>query len=210
MADELKDLERLSPEARIKKLKELEEKRKKEIEDAQELLKKSEAQLEEEKKIIEQIPIPQLRAVDIDSLFSESEKELFKAKRFTSAAAKKEEKIKQKVADQVDLEETLEQEAHHVKPEQQELQKQYQIELSQEPAAKLAEMAHNLYETVKQQGGDMNDYQRQQAYNIEKAKEMKDAAVKSGSYNPDDYQRRQLDLLDDVSSKLIVSYKRAG
>jgi hypothetical protein len=85
MAEEINDLKKLSPKERIKRLKELQEKDKKEIEEAQKLLKEAEEEsvIEDE---LREIPIPQLKAADIDELFSPEEKELFKAKRFTSAA----------------------------------------------------------------------------------------------------------------------------
>ena len=81
---EIKDIKKLSPEERIKKLKELEEQRKKEIEEAHKLLKTSEDEVEEKRKLKENIPIPQLTSVDVGSLFSKEEKDLFETKHYRS------------------------------------------------------------------------------------------------------------------------------
>ncbi|PIN87282.1 hypothetical protein COV19_00160 [Candidatus Woesearchaeota archaeon CG10_big_fil_rev_8_21_14_0_10_44_13] len=80
-ADELK---KLSPERRLKVLKELEEKSRKEIEEARKLMVESEREIEIKEEIERDMPIPQLASVDIDSLFTSEEKEIFKAKRFVS------------------------------------------------------------------------------------------------------------------------------
>jgi len=65
-----KELEKLTPAERIKKLKKLEEENKKEIEEAEVLIKKTEAQITREK-IAESVNIPETKPVDIDSLFKE-------------------------------------------------------------------------------------------------------------------------------------------
>jgi len=64
------ELEKLTPAERIKKLKELEEENKKEIEEAEKLIKKTEAEISREK-IAESVKIPETRPIDIESLFRE-------------------------------------------------------------------------------------------------------------------------------------------
>ncbi len=68
-------LKKLSPEERIRRLKELEEERKKEIEEAEELIKETTRELAdaEEKR---RIPIPEARATDLSTLNTLEEKEL--------------------------------------------------------------------------------------------------------------------------------------
>ena len=61
-------LKKLSPEERIKKLKESGEERKKEIEETEDLIKKTEAELEFIKTIPD-IEVPELKPIDISSLF---------------------------------------------------------------------------------------------------------------------------------------------
>ncbi len=83
---ELDEVKKLSPQERIKRLKELEEERKKEIEQAEELIKETVREIEdaEEKK---KIPIPQARATDFSSaLTTAEEKELVATHHFATAA----------------------------------------------------------------------------------------------------------------------------
>lgn len=77
------DLKNLSPEERIRKLKELEEERKREIEEAETLIGESERELGEieEKK---NLPIDQLKATNIEQLFTREEKRMFATKRFVN------------------------------------------------------------------------------------------------------------------------------
>src|SRR3989338_5198553 len=86
MADDiiarLKELRNLPHEERIKRLKELEEQNKKEIEQAHKLLAESEAEVEQSQKEKEDLPLPQLSAADIDTLISEEERRIFSTKRF--------------------------------------------------------------------------------------------------------------------------------
>jgi len=79
---EWEEIKKLSPEERLKKLKELQEKSKKEIEEAQQLMTESQRELEIKEEHERDMPIPQLTSIDIDSLFGQEEKELFRAKRF--------------------------------------------------------------------------------------------------------------------------------
>ena len=71
------DLKKLSPEERLKKLKELEENSKREIEEARKLMAESQRELEIKEEHERDMPIPQLTSIDIDSLFGQEEKELF-------------------------------------------------------------------------------------------------------------------------------------
>ena len=66
-----KELDRLSPQDRIKKLKQLEEERKKEVTEIEELIKKSMQDLKTEK-LAEEIT-PERREVDISRLFERNE-----------------------------------------------------------------------------------------------------------------------------------------
>lgn len=88
---EIEELKKLSPEERIRKLKEIAEKDKKEIEDAQKLIKQSEAEIEKDMRMKEQIPIPQVKAVDISELFTEEERAMYWAKKGVGPKRKEEE-----------------------------------------------------------------------------------------------------------------------
>jgi hypothetical protein len=80
---DIEELKKLSPEERIKKLKEIEENRKKEIEEAETLISESMRELDDEQEKKE-IPIPQLKADDISSLLTVEEKRMFATKRFVN------------------------------------------------------------------------------------------------------------------------------
>lgn len=85
------ELKKLSPERRLQVLKELEEKSRKEIEEARKLMVESEREIEIKEEIERDMPVPQLAAVDVDSLFTPEEKELFRTKRFVGVKKTEEE-----------------------------------------------------------------------------------------------------------------------
>tara|TARA_Y100000310_G_scaffold259541_1_gene268248 strand:- start:163 stop:699 length:537 start_codon:yes stop_codon:yes gene_type:complete len=70
--DDLKDIENLSPEERIKKLKEIEEKNKKEIEQAHVLIKESEEEIAIEEKL-KHVKPPEMEEVNVNKLFNAGE-----------------------------------------------------------------------------------------------------------------------------------------
>src|SRR3989344_5962264 len=110
MASELDDVKKLPPEERIKKLKELTEKHRKEIEDAQKLAKQSEEESNEIKKELDQIPIPQLKAVDIDDLFSPEAQQMFATKRFTEVKSSRHKEAEEAQKQEKALEERIQEE----------------------------------------------------------------------------------------------------
>ncbi len=69
--DKLKNIEKLSPEERIKKLKEIEEKNKEEIEKAHELIKESEDEIDKDEieEKIKQVEMPPDEEIDVAKLF---------------------------------------------------------------------------------------------------------------------------------------------
>lgn len=69
------DLKKLSPQERIKRLKDLEEKSKKEIEKAQRLIKESEQEIAIEQKL-KDVEIPQTSEIDVTKLFRKEEETL--------------------------------------------------------------------------------------------------------------------------------------
>jgi len=192
----LEDVKKLSVEERIKKLRELEEKNKEEIRKAQELLKESEEELEDKEKEKAEIPIPQLRAVDIGELFTEEEKQMFKAKRF------KEEKPKKKEA----LEETVEIEGKKLTPKQvEQAQQQYRTQLSREPVKELYNKISEIRQDV-QGTGYMTAEQQSQIVNIEYALDRKREDIESGEYNPSEYAANKLVATQRIGEELKKKY----
>ena len=76
MAEE--DVDNLPPEEKIKRLKELEKKKKKEIEEAQKMLRETEKELTEREEWKRKVPIPQVAAESMGEM-SEAEKEIIRA-----------------------------------------------------------------------------------------------------------------------------------
>ena len=70
--EDFDELKKLSPEERVKKLKEIEERNKKEIDEARKLMTESIRQIEVEEEMRRDIPIPQLTSIDIDTLFGQA------------------------------------------------------------------------------------------------------------------------------------------
>jgi len=68
MALDKDDLKKLSPEQRIKKLKEYEEERKKELEETEDLIRRAEVELERNRDI-PNIEVPKIEPVDISRMF---------------------------------------------------------------------------------------------------------------------------------------------
>ncbi len=82
---------------RIRKLKEIEERKKKELEEAESLLRVAvdEESAEVERK--EKLPIPQVAAVDISFLMTESERAIFRTRRFAATQEEQHEEEEQKL-----------------------------------------------------------------------------------------------------------------
>ncbi|MBI2142864.1 hypothetical protein HYU20_00795 [Candidatus Woesearchaeota archaeon] len=119
------ELKKLSPDERIKRLKELEEERKKEIEEAEELIKETAQELadaEEKKKI----PIPQARATDLSSALTTAEEKQFVATHhLVTAEAPTQPPQQPQPQQQRSLEEVATEEAS-VQPQSQQAQQQMQ------------------------------------------------------------------------------------
>jgi len=142
--NELNGLKKLSPEERIKRLREIEEKDKKEIEEAQKMLKESENEIENEIRIKDQVPIPQIKAVDISQLFTHEEKEMYKSKRGGSAEKKKED---------APLEETVSEEGKKIKEEQvKQIQRQYGKIFEEAPAKNVYQAFMGAVENASESG----------------------------------------------------------
>lgn len=150
--EDIKEMKKLSPEARINKLKKLQEENKEEIAEAQKIISESEEEIATEEKLRD-IPIPQLKAVSIDALFSPEEKELFRAKRFAEEKPAMHEETKKRGGARA-LEEVAEW-APRLAEEERQAQVQYQIRAEQEarkPARDLYNEMRNIYQEVRETG----------------------------------------------------------
>jgi len=142
MADvDVDELKKLTPEQRLKALKALEEKSKKEIEEARKLMAESEREIEVKEEHQRDMPIPQLTSVDIDSLFSPEEKEIFKAKRYVSEPKTFEEVSTEKKSEPGDMLEEVVQKEKQFEIEQQQGQYGQKLEQIHDRVYQLQEMA---------------------------------------------------------------------
>ncbi len=117
------DLRKLPPQERLKKLKELEQKKKKEIEEAQQQIRESESEITEQKKWTDKVPIPEVAKEELEGLSDEG-KQLLKThkgtkdtKKSEAAQAPKEEDAGKKTRESSKLEETVLQERVSLTPE---------------------------------------------------------------------------------------------
>jgi len=177
-SDELKNL---PPEERIKKLKQLEEQKKKEIEDAQKQIKESEKELTEKHKQKEKIPIPEVASNDIESL-SEEEKVIVRTHR--GLKKEKKEEVEEKVLKAEKKEGSdLEQLARErVEIPLELLQSEYTLKLSQKPMQDLYSEMTKLTQNVEEKGYINAEEQRRAQY-LSSAVERKLEDVESGKYS---------------------------
>ncbi len=177
-------LKRLPPEKRLAFLKKIEEERKKEIELAEEMIKAT----EEELRILEEFRdvIPQLRAVDIEELFTPEEKEIFKVARFVSERRTHEEGAEKREAEERPgtIEEVVAGTEISAEKRQQEEFWQQVYALSRQPAEELYNRARELYTAAAT--GEITPEQREEAIAIQYATREKLEAIAGGSYQPEE------------------------
>ena len=201
MVTRLNEIKKLSPEERIKKLRDVEEKNKKEIEEAEKLIKDSirEINVKEE---IKDLPIPQIKAVDIESLFSPEEKEVFAAKRYKNSRHVEEETT------EMPLEETVEQEKSDITEKELEAQKQYQIlELRREPTENVVQEIENIYQQVRETGGVTGE-QMTRAYVANVIAEERQREIERGTYRRISEEiSNQLGITKQIFNSIQEKYK---
>ncbi|RLG24347.1 hypothetical protein DRN85_07790 [Methanosarcinales archaeon] len=204
MVTNLKEIKKLSPEERIKKLKKIEKENKKEINEAEKLIKDSvkEINVKEE---IRDLPIPQIKAVDIESLFAPEEKEVFAAKRYENIRQRN---VEEETAE-IPLEETVEQEKPKITEEELEAQRQYQIlELRREPTENVVQELENIYQQVRETGGVTGEQMRM-AYAANVVARERQHDIERGTYERIDEQvSNQLDIARQIFKSIKDKYKK--
>lgn len=199
MAKDSKDeLKKLPPEERLKRLKQLEEEKKKEIEEARTQVKEAEQELTEKRKVKEKIPIPEVALDDISAL-SETGKLLVKTHRGTTLRGEKKKKDEDEAEGasgkgKLSLEETLVREKTAVQPEQMGLQygdaaspaqrggDLYVRELSLRPVDQIYGTMKDINRAVAERGYITADESRKVGYMMQ-AIEKKVEDADSGAYN---------------------------
>ena len=205
MVTNLKDIKKLSPEERIKKLKKIEEENKKEIDEAEKIIKDSirEINVKEE---IRDLPIPQIKAIDIESLFAPEEKEVFAAKRYKDLRARH---VEEETAE-IPLEKTVEQEKPKITEEELEAQRQYQIltnELRRERTENVVQELRNIYNQVGETG-EITREQMRMAYAADVVARERQRDIERGTYGRIDEEiSNQLDIARQIFKSIQDKYK---
>ena len=205
MVTNLKDIKKLSPEERIKKLKKIEEENKKEIDEAEKIIKDSirEINVKEE---IRDLPIPQIKAIDIESLFAPEEKEVFAAKRYKDLRARH---VEEETAE-IPLEETVEKEKPEITKEELAAHTQYQIlanELRREPTKNVVQELENIYQQARD-GGRVTGEQMRMAYAADVVARERQRDIERGTYGRIDEEiSNQLDIARQIFKSIQDKYK---
>jgi len=184
------DLVGLSPAEKIKKLKEIEQKKKKEIEEAHQLIQESEQELSAEEEWKRKVPIPQVARDDFSDATAE-ELEMQSAHRGASVQGTALEDELEKKAKQVgesiswkeqEGTETLEQLTGSASRTISGLANtDYAAHLSQQPIDKLRSDVYKIIDTASEKGYFSEDDQRKLEYHIAGI-DMKMDAAESGTY----------------------------
>ncbi len=156
------DLEDLHPEDRIKKLKKLEEEKKKEIEEARKKIRETQVELKEKRELKEKVPIREVAKEDLDGLSEEAKvilKELKGMKQKKGKSTDDEEDsekatIAMEIAGVDDSKYEVErvEEAAGIPPEMEAARAEYVAQLSQQPAHELVGEMYRIHEKVEEKG----------------------------------------------------------
>lgn len=180
--EDMDNLRKLSPEARIKRLNELEklreEKRKLESLESERLIQQSVAEIKAEETLKEEI---------------EEEERLQR------------ELLKLDKEEEGSLEEKIQKERQSILDEELSNHKQYQMKLSMEPITDLYERLRNIRQDVVSTG-EMNNEQERQLMDLSYAMQHKSDAIDHGEYKTSGEQ------IEDImsASKSILNYIRKG
>lgn len=216
------DLKSLPPEERLKKLKEIEKQKKKEIEDAQKLIKDSEVEITERHKFKEKVPIAAVAADDLDIL-SDAEKEIVAAHRGIKKKAKIEgEASKKRISAIVEEEEEVAERRSRREAQKKEesleamtkgapelpealRNSEYTAHLSQKPMQNLYEEITKINREVEDKGYINREEERRVQY-LASAVERKLEDVQAGRYSFTEDVGRAASLTQQIGEKLRGMY----
>ncbi len=205
MVTRLNEIKKLSPEERIKRLKKIEEENKKEINEAEKIINDSMQEIDIKEKI-KDLPIPQIKAVDIESLFSPEEKEVFAVKRYKDLVIRHAEEEKAEIP----LEETVKQEEPRATKEELAAHIQYHVladELRREPTENVVQELENIYHQVRE-GTGITGEQMTRAYAANIVARERQENIERGTYGRLDEQvSNQLDIARQIFKSIQDKYK---
>ena len=199
MPEDIESIKKLPAEERLKKLKEFSKKREEEIKAAQDLMKRSESEMDENKETEEKIPIPQMISESAETLTTDEEKEMFKVHR--QMGRREQQPKEQKKAQKQTLEETIETEKVHV---QQAAQGDYMRieEASRRPVHEFYAEIAQIKTNVEQQGY-VSPQQTARVEYITRAIEIKEQS----GYKPEHEAAREATLTQKMGAQLQNMYK---
>jgi len=204
VADE--NLDNLPPEEKIKKLKELEKKRKQEIDDARKKIQESEKELTARDEWARKVPIPQIAQEDLVGLGVEG-KEILEVHK--GIKEKKEEVLESvdEIAKETEEEfslEALAKEKVELPPEI--MQSEYAQHLSQQPMGNIFEEIKDIYHAVEEKGYISKDEERKVEY-LASAVERKVEDVETGKYSFTESVAMAASMSRSIGSKLRGMYQ---
>ncbi len=210
MADH--NLKSLHPEERIKRLKELEAQKKKEIEDGAKQIKESEKELSDTQKLKEKVPIPEVAKEEEEGLSEEGRLMLKMLRGKQQPPGEGKEEAAAKPTSQESLEETLLREnmripmgAPYELPREVPLpmrNMEYVAELSERPAEILRQEAQMLYRAVEDRGY-MTWEEQGKALELYEAGRMKERAMERGAYTFTEEVAESTSLIKQLAGQLL-------
>jgi hypothetical protein len=204
--NELKDL---PPEDRIKKLKELEKKRKEEIVEAQKLIKESQDELTARQEWKDKVPIPEVAQEESAGL-SEDARQILKEQRGTLQPQKQyvvTDTPPQKRETASPLEETVHEEALHHDVPPAVLGAEYTAHLSQEPIGSLYHEMSALNESIGAKGYMNPEEQRKVEYMLG-AVEKKIEAEHAGAYSFTEETARAASVTQQLGARMMYQQQK--
>jgi len=181
---EIKDVQKLRARERLEKLKEIKEAQKKEIET---LIKETQAEAQKDE-FIEKIPLPEVKKIDIEELFSTEEKKLFEEK--------PEEELEEKVLEEGIGQTNVQAAADYSKTLDQ---------MSKQPVDSLYESMKTIYESAKSGAGITPEQWGQvQAIGYQDRQRFED--MHKGTYQADEEKARKMVATEKMKNWLQDKY----
>jgi len=209
------DLKNLPPEERIKRLKKLEEEKKKEIAEAEKEIRDSEEEITDRKKWKDRVPIPEFAREDLDHL-SQDALEILKTRGLIKAKQPENASPKAIVKKEESLEDTVVRERVSRVPEG--MQMQYDLPgrqdvgvaykpLSQMDMMGISKEIKNIYQAVEERGYITGEEQKKVGYALsEVEKRLED--VQDGKYrNFNEQVAEAANLIQKIGSQMYHSNK---
>ncbi|PIN78933.1 hypothetical protein COV16_05340, partial [Candidatus Woesearchaeota archaeon CG10_big_fil_rev_8_21_14_0_10_34_8] len=183
--------------------KDLEEKKKKEIEEAKQLLKQAEGEIATGIKQKRLEPIPEIKQEIPDDDLSEDGKQIFKTKKFFTGRTTPEEETEKPEEEDLSLEDQLRKDAPKFQPQPND---EYSLHLALEPIDKIQAQLGNMYH-AEQEKGYVNPNEMYDLYKTQEALYDKAKAIEAGAYASQESVADKLDSAQQMIKKLMGHYQ---